>query len=253
MTRSFPSISARLPPTPGRSASACLLVNLGTPDTADASGVRVYLQGIPVRSPGDRESGPVVEAGAQRHHPAHPPAPQGARLPQDLEHREERIAAQDHHPRASRKARRRASPTTIMSWSTGRCATAIRRSRSRIEALMAQGCDRLLVVPLYPQYSAATSATVCDEVFRVLGEMRAQPTLRVTPPYYDDPDLYRGAGGLDRRASASAAVPARTDRRLVPRHAAEICRQGRSLSGALRRDDRKLAQAHGPRRHRSCC
>jgi ferrochelatase len=29
---------------------------------------------------------------------------------------------------------------------------------------------------------------VCDEVFRVLGGMRAQPTLRVTPPYYDDPD-----------------------------------------------------------------
>ena len=59
---------------------------------------------------------------------------------------------------------------------------------SRIGALMAQGCDRLLVVPLYPQYSAATSATVCDEVFRALGEMRAQPTLRVSPPYYDDPD-----------------------------------------------------------------
>ena len=75
-----------------------------------------------------------------------------------------------------------------MSWSTGRCATAIRRSASRIEALTAQGCDRLLVVPLYPQYSAATSATVCDEVFRVLAGMRAQPTLRVTPPYYDDPD-----------------------------------------------------------------
>ena len=44
------------------------------------------------------------------------------------------------------------------------------------------------MVPLYPQYSAATSATVCDEVFRVLSDMRAQPTLRVTPPYYDDPD-----------------------------------------------------------------
>jgi ferrochelatase len=59
---------------------------------------------------------------------------------------------------------------------------------SKIEALTAEGCDRLLVVPLYPQYSAATSATVCDEVFRVLGKMRAQPTLRVTPPYYDDSD-----------------------------------------------------------------
>lgn len=60
--------------------------------------------------------------------------------------------------------------------------------RSRIDALAAQGCDRLLVVPLYPQYSAATSASVCDEVFSVLAGMRAQPTLRVTPPYYDDPD-----------------------------------------------------------------
>src|SRR3979411_2519400 len=42
--------------------------------------------------------------------------------------------------------------------------------RSRIEALTGEGCDRLLWVALYPQYSAATSATVCDEVFRVLGE-----------------------------------------------------------------------------------
>jgi ferrochelatase len=60
--------------------------------------------------------------------------------------------------------------------------------RSRIDALAAQGCNRLLVVPLYPQYSAATSATVCDEVFRVLADMRAQPILRVTPPYFEDPE-----------------------------------------------------------------
>ena len=58
-----------------------------------------------------------------------------------------------------------------------------------IEALTAKGCDRILVVPLYPQYSAATSATVCDEAFRVLTTLRAQPTLRVTPPYYND-DFY---------------------------------------------------------------
>jgi ferrochelatase len=58
--------------------------------------------------------------------------------------------------------------------------------RAGIETLIARGCDRLLVVPLYPQYSAATSATVCDEVFRVLASLRAQPTLRVTPPYYED-------------------------------------------------------------------
>jgi len=45
----------------------------------------------------------------------------------------------------------------------------------------------LLVLPLYPQYAAATTATVCDEVFRVLARMRWQPTLRVAPPYHDHP------------------------------------------------------------------
>src|SRR5437899_7682224 len=59
--------------------------------------------------------------------------------------------------------------------------------RSRLAALAAQGCERILVVPLYPQYAAATSATVCDEVFRALMRMRWQPALRVAPPYFDEP------------------------------------------------------------------
>jgi protoporphyrin/coproporphyrin ferrochelatase len=59
--------------------------------------------------------------------------------------------------------------------------------RSRLSALMSQGCDRILVVPLYPQYAAATSATVCDEAFRALMKMRWQPALRVAPPYFDNP------------------------------------------------------------------
>src|ERR1041385_496697 len=58
---------------------------------------------------------------------------------------------------------------------------------SRLAALAEKGCDRILVVPLYPQYAAATTATVCDEVFRALMKMRRQPTLRVAPPYYDEP------------------------------------------------------------------
>ena len=58
---------------------------------------------------------------------------------------------------------------------------------SRLDALKAKGCDRIVVVPLYPQYAAATTATVCDKVFLSLMAMRAQPTIRVAPPYYDDP------------------------------------------------------------------
>jgi ferrochelatase len=58
---------------------------------------------------------------------------------------------------------------------------------SRLEALQAQGCDRILLVPLYPQYAAATTATVCDKAFDALKTMRWQPTLRVAPPWADDP------------------------------------------------------------------
>jgi len=58
---------------------------------------------------------------------------------------------------------------------------------SRLAALVARGCDRILVMPLYPQYSAATTATVCDEVFRWLLRQRRQPALRILPAYYDDP------------------------------------------------------------------
>ena len=58
---------------------------------------------------------------------------------------------------------------------------------SRLYEMSKAGCERILLVPLYPQYAAATTATVCDEVFRVLMTMRWQPTLRVVPPYHDEP------------------------------------------------------------------
>ncbi len=61
------------------------------------------------------------------------------------------------------------------------------RMEERINFLKAQGCDRLLVVPLYPQYCAATSATVADSAFDALKKMRWQPTLRIAAPFYDRP------------------------------------------------------------------
>lgn len=57
---------------------------------------------------------------------------------------------------------------------------------SRLEVLATWGCERILVMPLYPQYSAATTATVCDEVYRYLMTLRRQPAVRILPPYYDD-------------------------------------------------------------------
>jgi ferrochelatase len=59
--------------------------------------------------------------------------------------------------------------------------------RSRLDAMQAAGCDRILIVPLYPQYAAATTATVCDKAFEALETMRWQPAVRVAPAYFDSP------------------------------------------------------------------
>jgi ferrochelatase len=170
---------------PGR--VGVLLVNLGTPDTADARGVRVYLKeflsdprviedqglkwklllnGIILRIRPARKARDYLKIWNKEKNESP--------LKTITRAQAEKLAAAiaDHDHVVVDWAMRYGNPSMAM----------------RIEDLTAQGCDRLLVVPLYPQYSAATSATVCDEAFRVLAGMRAQPTLRVSPPYYDDPD-----------------------------------------------------------------
>jgi ferrochelatase len=164
-----------------------LLVNLGTPDTADANGVRVYLKEF-LSDPRVIENqglfwklvlnGVILRVRPRRKardylkiwNTENDESPLKTITRAQAEKLARSIADHDHIE--VDWAMRYGNPSIA----------------SRIDALTAQDCDRLLVVPLYPQYSAATSATVCDEVFRVLGRMRAQPTLRVTPPYYDDPD-----------------------------------------------------------------
>src|SRR3954464_3267869 len=58
---------------------------------------------------------------------------------------------------------------------------------ARLDALQKAGCDRILVVPLFPQYAAATTATVADKAFDALKTMRWQPAVRIAPPWHDDP------------------------------------------------------------------
>jgi ferrochelatase len=58
---------------------------------------------------------------------------------------------------------------------------------SKLDVLQKTGCDRILIVPLYPQYAAATTATVCDKAFEALATMRWQPALRVAPAWFDEP------------------------------------------------------------------
>ncbi len=80
-------------------------------------------------------------------------------------------------------------------------------TQSVIERMQAQGCDRILFFPLYPQYSAATTGTACDQAFRALMKLRWQPSIRTVPAYYDDPlyiealaqSVERAYAGLEQR------------------------------------------------------
>ena len=59
--------------------------------------------------------------------------------------------------------------------------------REGLDGLLKKGCERILIAPLYPQYSATTTATVNDCVFDVLKTLRWQPAVRTLPPYFDHP------------------------------------------------------------------
>lgn len=163
-----------------------LLVNLGTPDTADTRGVRVYLKEF-LSDPRVIENQGLfwklaLNGIILRTRPA-----RKARDYLKIWNTEKNESPLKTITRAQSEKLATAIADhghVVVDWAMRYGNPSI---RSRIDALTAQGCGRLLVVPLYPQYSAATSATVCDAVFDVLREMRAQPILRVTPPYYDDP------------------------------------------------------------------
>ena len=57
---------------------------------------------------------------------------------------------------------------------------------SKMRNLQSEGCENIVILPLYPQYAAATTATVCDEVYRTLMKMRWQPSLKIIPHYESD-------------------------------------------------------------------
>ena len=85
-----------------------------------------------------------------------------------------------------------------------------------LDNMVSEGCARILAAPLYPQYSAATTATANDAVFGALARMRWQPALRVLPPYYDDP-LYIGALATNLKRQL-AALDFEPDRLLLSFH-----------------------------------
>ncbi|WP_417616979.1 ferrochelatase [Parasphingorhabdus sp.] len=80
--------------------------------------------------------------------------------------------------------------------------------KSRLDMMKAAGCERILIAPLYPQYSGATTASVHDAVFDAIAAMRWQPAIRLLPAYHDDPAYIDAlATSLERDIAALDFVP----------------------------------------------
>ncbi len=60
-------------------------------------------------------------------------------------------------------------------------------TRSKVEEMVAKGCQRILFFPLYPHYAGATTATANDQFFRSLMALKWQPSARTVPPYFERP------------------------------------------------------------------
>jgi ferrochelatase len=158
-----------------------LLVNLGTPDAPDTRSVRRYL----AEFLSDRrvvEIPPLVWQ----------PILRGAVLttrPKKSAHAYSQVWTEEGSPLAA-ITRSQAAKLQERLGDRALVRHAMRYGRpaigAELQAMMDAGCDRILLAPLYPQYSGATTATVVDKAADKLRTMRWQPTLRTLPPYYDD-------------------------------------------------------------------
>lgn len=219
-----------------------LLVNLGTPDAPTADAVRRYL----AEFLSDRR---VVELPAFLWQPILRGIVLNTR-PKKSAHAYAQVWGPDGSPLAAiTKAQatalqQRLGEGVVVRWGMryGRPAMG-----DELAALKEAGCDRILVAPLYPQYSGATTATVIDAMGAALAAMRWQPAIRTLPPYYDDPlhiealraDLSRQIAALAFRPEVLVlsfhGMPERTLRLGDPYHC-QCHKTARLLTAALAAD-----------------
>jgi ferrochelatase len=182
-----------------------LLINLGTPDAPDPGAVRRYLA--------EFLSDPrVIEIPRL----AWKPILHGIILrtrPKKSAHAYAQVWTNEGSPLAAiTRAQQQALQTRF--GNTVRVEFAMRYGnpaiRHAIERMVRDGCTRILAAPLYPQYCAATTASASDAVFAALAAMRLQPTLRMLPPYYDDPlHIQALRASVERQLSALDFEPQR--------------------------------------------
>jgi ferrochelatase len=186
MFRSF-SMSQSLPaghPPVAFGKVGVLLVNLGTPDGTDRRSMRRYLEEFLT----DRR---VIEVSRLKWYPVLygiilnvRPQKKGRDYASIWNTERDESPLRTYTRSQADKLGARLGGSVVVDWAMRYGNPSI---ASRLDALQAAGCERILVYPLYPQYAAATTATVNDKVFEHFLKKRWQPALRTVPPYHDDP------------------------------------------------------------------
>lgn len=223
-----------------------LLVNLGTPDAPDAKSVKRYLGEFL----SDRR---VIEIPPI----AWQPILRGIILntrPKKSAHAYSKVWSEKGSPLAAITAEQaeqlqpRLGTSVMVEWAMRYGNPSI---PDQLNAMMAKGCERILLCPLYPQYCGATTATVVDKAADTLRDLRWQMSLRTLPPYHDDP-LYIRALAADLGAQLDAldfkpetlllsfhGMPERTLEKGDPYHC--HCRKtARLLEAEMNRPDIKM-------------
>lgn len=163
-----------------------LLVNLGTPDGTDKASMRRYLEEFLT----DRR---VIEWSRLYWYPIlygivlnRRPAKVGKAYEMiwNKERNESYLRTYTRSQGELMAERLKDLPNVVVDWAMRYGNPSI---ASRIDALHAAGCERIVLFPLYPQYAASTTATVNDKAFEKLQQMRWQPAIRTVPPYHDEP------------------------------------------------------------------
>ena len=169
------------PPIPAPKVGV-LLMNLGTPDGPDAKSVRRYLGEFL----SDRRVVEIPRIAWQ-------PILRGIILntrPKKSAHAYAQVWRDDGSPLAaitraqSNELQGAFGPGVLVDWAMRYGNPSI---GSRLDAMKAAGCERILLAPLYPQYCAATTATANDKAWAHLATLRWQPAIRTLPPYHDNP------------------------------------------------------------------
>lgn len=159
-----------------------LVINLGTPDGPDPASVRRYLAEF-LSDPRVVEIPQLLWQPILR-------GPILLTRPKKSAHAYRQVWMEEGSPLAvytrdtARALQARMGPAVMVDWAMRYGNPAI---GTRLAAMVAAGCDRILLAPLYPQYCAATTATALDAAYAALGKMRSQPAVRTLPPYYADP------------------------------------------------------------------